>query len=131
MEFKEFLESSQPEQDFTQRTSEIPAGSFPFGCDQLNPCGDVLHQTCGCKNRNDPESTAIVYNVDKTGEQCKDSTELNLKIQDLIFFTKIISARVYDEEAGVLFYCTLCLKNMFCNFTVLILDLHFTFNYQL
>jgi hypothetical protein len=90
LEFKEFLESSQPEQDFAQRTSEIPAGSFPFGCDQLIPCGDVLHQTCGCKNRNDPESTAIVYNVDKTGEQvlkqCKDPH--GLKIQDLIFFPK-------------------------------------------
>ena len=111
MEFKEFLESSQPEQDFTQRTSEIPAGSFPFGCDQLIPCGDVLHQTCGCKNRNDPESTAIVYNVDKTGEQLlkqfKDST--GLKIQDLIFSQKFsvpVSMNKKQKKPWALFYCT-------------------------
>ena len=26
------------------------------------------------------------------------------------------------QKTGVLFYCTLCLKNMFCNFAVLVLD---------
>ncbi len=63
------MDSSQTGQDFKQLTDSPAAyaGIWPFGCDQLIPCGDVPHQTCGCQNGLD--IFAIVYNIDKTGKK--------------------------------------------------------------
>ena len=58
-------------QDFTRLTTPVAnAGAWPYNCDQLIPCKDMPHQTCGCKNLLEvanSDNFAIVYNMNVTG----------------------------------------------------------------
>ena len=78
------MDSSQTGEDFT-RLTDTPAaypGIWPFGCDQLIPCSDVPHQTCGCKNGLD--AFAIVYNMDKTSEKkAKNNLYLGISYREV------------------------------------------------
>lgn len=62
---KEYLSTGGTTQDFLPRNypTADTFGVWPYACDKLIPCLDVPHQTCGCKNRMDPEDFAIVYNM--------------------------------------------------------------------
>ena len=81
--FLEYLDSDQTAQDFNRLTSPVAnSGSWPYNCDQLIPCNDVPHQTCGCKNfleEANSDNFAVVYNMNVTGSCCNIQTLIALK----------------------------------------------------
>jgi hypothetical protein len=64
----EYVPSSQTPTDFKRSTSPTSPGVYPFGCDKLIQCPNDVQQTCGCKNIQDPENSAIVYNMRSSGD---------------------------------------------------------------